>query len=134
VALLIMPVFALANAGVSLTSGGAAGAGAVTFGIVLGLVLGKPLGLLAACWLATRTGIAALPNGVSWRHMLGVGLLAGVGFTMSLFVASLAFGDADLLGAAKIGILLASLIAGVMGVVALSRVTVVGEARSPAEA
>ena len=134
VALLIMPVFALANAGVSLTSGGVPGAGAVTFGIVLGLALGKPLGLLASCWIATRAGIAALPNGVSWRHMLGVGLLAGVGFTMSLFVASLAFEDAGLLGAAEIGILLASLLAGAAGVVALSRAPAIDEGRSPIEA
>jgi NhaA family Na+:H+ antiporter len=133
VALLIMPVFALANAGVALAFGGGSATMPVMLGIVLGLVLGKPLGLLAACWLATRAGIAALPQGVGWRHMLGAGILAGVGFTMSLFVAGLAFGDAGLLGAAKLGILLASLVAGVAGVVALGRAPVPGEPPAPIE-
>lgn len=123
VALLIMPVFALANAGVALAPSGLSAASLPTLlGIVFGLVLGKPIGLLGACWLATRAGVAALPHGVSWRQMLGVGVLAGVGFTMSLFIAALAFEDAGALTAAKLGVLLASLIAGSAGLLALVRV------------
>ncbi|MBC8074872.1 MAG: Na+/H+ antiporter NhaA [Chloroflexales bacterium] len=123
VALLIMPVFALANAGVSLAPAGLGSASLpLILCIVAGLVLGKPLGLLGACWLATRTGIATLPAGVSWRHMLGVGILAGVGFTMSLFIAALAFADPATLIAAKLGVLAASLVAGISGVLVLSRV------------
>lgn len=118
----IMPIFALANAGVVLSLGGAGGeTGVVTIGIVAGLVLGKPIGLLGASWLAIRAGIASLPEGVSWRHMLGASCLGGIGFTMSLFVATLAFGESALLAAAKLGILAASVVAGSLGYVLLRR-------------
>lgn len=118
----IMPIFALANAGVVLSPGALGGrTSAVALGIVLGLVLGKPIGLLGASWLAVRSGIAALPPGVSWRQMLATGVLAGIGFTMSLFIAQLGFEDASVLEAAKLAILLASLIAGGVGMVLLSR-------------
>ena len=122
VALLIMPVFALANAGVALSLESLGGETSwVVLGIVLGLVLGKPIGLVGASWLAVRMGLADLPQGAHWRHMLGVGVLAGIGFTMSLFIASLGFTDPDVLATAKISILLGSLIAGTAGLLLLGR-------------
>jgi NhaA family Na+:H+ antiporter len=118
----IMPVFALANAGVAFSLSSISGSSAmVPVGIILGLFIGKPVGILAATWLAVRSGIAELPSGVEWRHMVGVGFLAGVGFTMSLFIASLGFGESPLLDAAKTGILIASLISGIVGYVLLRR-------------
>ncbi|HEY0604325.1 MAG TPA: Na+/H+ antiporter NhaA [Herpetosiphonaceae bacterium] len=122
VSFLIMPIFALANAGVTLSLGNLGGETLfVALGVIFGLVLGKPIGLLGASWLAVRSGLAVLPPGVSWSHMTGAGILAGIGFTMSLFIASLGFGDPDLLSAAKFSILIASLIAGTVGFVFLSR-------------
>jgi len=114
---LIVPIFALANAGVDLRAGlGQAAADPVAWGVLLGLVVGKPVGVLLASWIAVRTGIAALPDGARWRQLAGVGVLCGIGFTMSLFVANLAFpGDAAHLAAAKLGILAASVIAGIIG-------------------
>jgi Na+:H+ antiporter, NhaA family len=111
----IMPVFALANAGVALGEGSALAP--LPLAIALGLVLGKPLGILAASWLVTRGG-ARLPEGVTWRVMLGAGCLAGIGFTMSLFVASLSF-DGAALASAKTGVLLGSLVASLLGLVLL---------------
>lgn len=114
----IMPIFALANAGVHLGGEGQAMslANPVTLGIIFGLVLGKPLGITLFSWLAVRGGVAELPRGVTWRLIHGVSWLAGIGFTMSLFVAGLAFPVAPaLLDAAKIGILAASLVAGLLG-------------------
>ncbi|MBK9711969.1 MAG: Na+/H+ antiporter NhaA [Kouleothrix sp.] len=120
VSLLIMPVFALANAGVAVAPNSLGGESLpVVLGVVLGLTLGKPIGLLGACWLATRFGIADLPEGVMWRHMLGTGVLAGIGFTMSLFIAALAFDSPGNLAAAKLAILLASLVAGSAGLLLL---------------
>jgi NhaA family Na+:H+ antiporter len=115
----IMPIFALANAGVQLTGGGSQGPGLgspVTLGILAGLVLGKPLGIMIFSWLAVRTGLAELPRGVTWRLVHGMAWLGGIGFTMSLFVTGLAFPNAPaLLTAAKIGVLAASLTAGTCG-------------------
>lgn len=113
----VMPLFALANAGVTLDGVdlGSGGAQAVTLGVVLALVLGKPLGVVGASWLAVRLGLCRLPSGVTWSGVGLVGLLAGIGFTMSIFIATLAFDDAQLLGAAKLGVLLASLLAAVLG-------------------
>jgi Na+:H+ antiporter, NhaA family len=112
----IMPIFALANAGAEL-SGGIVGAitNPVALGIVLGLVVGKQLGVTLFAWLAVRSGVAELPEGIGWRHVYGAGWLAGIGFTMSLFISDLAFSDDSLVEAAKLGILGASLIAGVAG-------------------
>ncbi len=119
---LIMPIFALANAGVALSFGGMEGGmSAVLAGIVAGLVLGKPIGVLGASWLAIRFGIADLPYAVNWTHMLGAAVLAGIGFTMSLFIASLGFADPDVLATAKLAILIASIIAGTAGLVLLGR-------------
>ncbi len=112
----IVPLFALANAGVAL-GGGIVDAltEPVTLGIVAGLVVGKQVGVLLFAWGVVRLHLADLPDDVGWRHIYGAGLLAGIGFTMSLFIGSLAFGEGPLLDAAKTGILAASLIAGAAG-------------------
>jgi Na+:H+ antiporter, NhaA family len=112
----IMPLFALANAGVPL-GGDIVGALAspVTLGIVLGLVVGKQLGITLFAWLAVRSGVSELPEGIGFRHVYGAGWLAGIGFTMSLFISDLAFSEDSLVETAKLGILVASLIAGVVG-------------------
>ncbi len=118
----VMPVFALANAGVVL--GGetvSALTNRVGLGVICGLALGKPIGIVTFSWFATRTKLAAMPDKASWRQILGVGMLAGIGFTMSLFIANLAFGDAPLLETAKVGILAASVASGVAGVIVLVR-------------
>lgn len=113
----IMPLFALANAGVSfegldLSTGGVQ---LVMFGVGLALVAGKPLGVVGASWLMVRLGWSRLPPGMSWGGIWLLGLLAGIGFTMSIFIAMLAFDDENLLNAAKLGVLLGSLIAAVLG-------------------
>ena len=90
-------------------------------GAFLGLLLGKPLGILGACWLAQATGIARLPEGVPLTALLGVGFLAGIGFTMALFIGALAFGDGPVLDQAKLGVLLASLLAALAGLAVLHR-------------
>jgi NhaA family Na+:H+ antiporter len=116
VAFVIMPLFALANAGVPLGEARLdAGGQRVLFGVVLGLVLGKPIGVLALSWLAVRLRLAALPAGVAWREVTVVGLVAGIGFTMALFIASLAFPAGALVEVAKLGILCASALAGLLG-------------------
>lgn len=115
VAFVIMPIFALANAGVPLTGLTSALASPVALGVALGLVVGKPLGITLASLAALRAGVADLPAGVSRRHIHGASWLAGIGFTMSLFIAGLAFGDPVVLDTAKIGILGASVIAGAIG-------------------
>lgn len=113
----IMPIFALANAGVALGGETLRGAAAdpVALGVVLGLLLGKPAGIVGFSWLAVRLGVAALPAAVSWRMLAGAGVLGGIGFTMALFIAGLAFTDDALLEAAKLGILAASALTGVVG-------------------
>ena len=116
----IMPVFALANAGVVLGGGVAAIVAPISLGVICGLVLGKPIGIAALSWLATRIGMAALPSGVGWRQILGVGMMGGIGFTMSLFVAALAFGNGLELETAKVGILTASAVSGMAGALLLS--------------
>lgn len=122
VAYAVMPVFALANAGVALPADFAAALGdRITLGVILGLVLGKQVGVTLSCWLAVRLGAAALPTGATWRQLYGVAALCGIGFTMSLFVASLAFTDPTALDGAKLGVLAASFISGVYGVAVLAR-------------
>ncbi len=117
VAFLIMPGFALVNAGVPVpTEIGSALGNPVTLGVILGLLVGKPLGISFFSWLVVRTGLAALPAGVTWRHIYGVSWLGGIGFTMSLFISNLAFAQAsEQLLMAKTGILIASLSAAVVG-------------------
>jgi NhaA family Na+:H+ antiporter len=114
---LILPIFALANAGVTLSFGSGSAFGPVSLGIILGLVLGKPLGITLFSYLAVRLGIAELPVNVGWRQIFAASWLAGIGFTMSLFIAGAAFTDAALLDQAKVGILAASLLAGLIGAV-----------------
>ncbi len=122
-AFFILPIFALANAGVPISAGSLSGEGLpVLLGVVLGLVLGKPIGLVGATWLAVRAGITSLPAGITWAHILGVGLLAGIGFTMSLFIATLGLTDPAVLASAKLAILIASVLAGSIGMFFLSRV------------
>jgi NhaA family Na+:H+ antiporter len=125
VAFAIIPLFALANAGVRIEGDlGAAFGNRVMLGVLLGLVLGKQFGVTLGAWLAVRAGITELPEGVGWRHIYGAGWLAGIGFTMALFVADLAFadpGEGGLLAVAKLGILVASLIVGVGGWLILRR-------------
>ena len=117
VAFIILPIFALANTGVvigadwilNLTS-------ANGLGIALGLLLGKPVGVVLLCFIAVATGLCRLPDDLNWRHVLGAGILGGIGFTMSIFITNLAFaGDAATINAAKMAILLASLTAGTAG-------------------
>jgi Na+:H+ antiporter, NhaA family len=112
----IMPLFALANAGVVLGAKFVATLlNPVSLGIVVGLLLGKQLGIILFAWLAVKSGISEMPHGVSWLHIYGAGWLAGIGFTMSLFISDLAFAEGPLLDVAKVGILTASLIAGIAG-------------------
>ena len=126
----IMPFFAFMNAGVVLPDSFAKALHAPhMLGIELGLVLGKMLGITLACWLAVRLRIADLPRGANWTDMAGVGLLAGIGFTMSLFVAGLSFeGRAGLLDDAKLAILFASFTAAIAG----SAVILLNRNRRPA--
>lgn len=119
VAFIVMPIFALANAGVSfegmdITSGGAQ---TVMLGVVLALVVGKPLGIFVLCRLAVALRICQLPQGVTWSGVFLISCLAGIGFTMSIFIGTLAFNDEALLGAAKLGVLVASLLAAMVGLV-----------------
>jgi NhaA family Na+:H+ antiporter len=113
VAFAVVPLFALANAGVDLGAG-AADASPVTLGVALGLLVGKPVGIVGFSMLAIRFGGARLPRGVTPRHIVGAGFLAGIGFTMSLFIATLAF-TGSVLVQAKVGILLGSTVAGLIG-------------------
>ncbi|CAN5800341.1 Na+/H+ antiporter NhaA [soil metagenome] len=120
VAFAIVPLFALANAGVHLGGDIAAMlADPVVLGISAGLILGKQLGITAAAWLIVRSGLAALPAGVTWTQIYGAAWVCGIGFTMSLFIAALAYGTSETLALAKVGILLASIAAGGVGYVLL---------------
>ncbi len=113
-AFLVLPIFALFNAGLSLGGGGGV-LNPVTAGVFVGLLLGKPLGVLVFSWLATRLGWASLPEGVGWLSIAGAGFLAGIGFTMSLFIGGLAFEEGGLLDRAKLGVLSASVLAAALG-------------------
>ncbi len=135
----IMPLFALANAGVTLGSAEFAGDGtSVLSGVVLGLVLGKPIGIVCLSWLAVRLGVAALPQGVSWKGVMIVGLVAGIGFTMSIFIAGLALPPGPMLETAKLAILggscLAAVVALATGWWTLRPALAAGAARTASEA
>lgn len=121
VAFAIVPIFALANAGVSFEGVGLSDLGQpAALGVVLGLIIGKQVGVFGATYAAVRLG-AALPGGATWRHVYGASLLAGIGFTMSLFIAALAFGEGTSEhGAAKLGILCASLVCAAAGMAVLA--------------
>lgn len=121
VAFIIMPLFALGNAGVSL--GGISLTSLsepVTLGVIIGLVIGKPVGISLLSYLACRFGIASLPSGVAWKSLVIVSILGGIGFTMSLFINNLAFTDDLLINNAKLGVLAASFVAGLVGYVLFS--------------
>ena len=123
-AYVVLPVFALANAGVELGAIGKVFTEPVGLGIILGLVLGKPIGIFLASFAAVRLGLGRLPEDTSWPMVLGLGAVGGIGFTVSIFIAGLSFPGADLLTEeAKIAILLASLLAAVVGVVLLLAAT-----------
>ena len=117
----VLPVFALANAGIVLDRAAfdAAAETPVTAAVVVGLVVGKAVGLTAGTALAVRLGLSRLPSGVRWAHIAGVGLLAGIGFTVSLFITELAYSDQDLVDAAKLGVLAGSVVAAIAGTVTL---------------
>jgi NhaA family Na+:H+ antiporter len=115
----VLPVFALANAGVVWSLSVFAGNTRLIWAIVVGLVIGKPIGIVAAAWIAVRSGIAAKPDAYSWRQLCGAGALGGIGFTMSLFIAGVAFPDSQDYAAAKIAIFLASIVAGGIGMLIL---------------
>ncbi|MGH2788237.1 MAG: Na+/H+ antiporter NhaA [Actinomycetota bacterium] len=113
----IVPVFALANAGVSISVDAMreAATSVVVLGVVVGLVVGKLVGISGFAWLAVRLGLGALPEGVGWRQVVAVGALAGIGFTVALFIAELAFREPRIVDEAKIGVLLASFAAALLG-------------------
>lgn len=135
----IMPLFALANAGVPLGEASFEGDGLPVFlGVMIGLVLGKPLGVVGLSWIASRLGLTALPRGVTWVKVSVVGLSAGIGFTMALFIAQLAFPPGALLETAKLGILsgsgIAAIVAYVVGRIILTEEQVPGQAQTCEEA
>lgn len=117
---LIIPLFAFANTNITLETEMLAGlTSSLGLGISLGLLLGKPVGILLTSYLCTKLKLSSLPEGSTWRHILGVGLLAGIGFTMSIFIAILSFGDPLHVSEAKLSILITSLLAGVIGYLTL---------------
>jgi NhaA family Na+:H+ antiporter len=118
---LVLPIFALANAGVAWSADVFEGHGRLICAITLGLLLGKPIGIVLAAWLAVRVGVADKPDAYSWRQLCGAGALGGIGFTMSLFIAGIAFPDSGVYAGAKIAIFLASLSAGALGTLILWR-------------
>jgi NhaA family Na+:H+ antiporter len=120
-AFLIMPVFALANAGVAVGGSSLSLLQPVPLGIILGLFVGKPLGIIGLSFIASKLGWVAKPTSVSWWHLIGAGMLGGVGFTMGIFISQLVFVDSDTIVAAKLAILLTSLVAGLCGVIYLAR-------------
>ncbi|MFB5946445.1 Na+/H+ antiporter NhaA [Albibacterium profundi] len=121
---LIIPLFALANTNIHFEDGMVEGLfSSLGMGIVLGLLVGKPIGIFLLSWLSVRFKICQLPEGANWTHIIGVGLLAGIGFTMSIFIALLSFADPDTVAVAKFAILAASLLSGVIGFILLKMVS-----------
>ncbi len=113
---LIIPLFAFANTNITIEAPMVTGLlSSLGLGISMGLLLGKPIGIILTTYLCTKFGISSLPENATWRHILGVGLLAGIGFTMSIFIAMLSFNDPFVIAEAKLSILLSSLAAGVIG-------------------
>ena len=126
IAIILLPLFALANTGVTIDSASLAElTHANSLGIALGLIVGKPLGVIVLSLVAVRLGVCSLPAQVKWSHMVGAGLLGGIGFTMSIFITNLAFaGQAPLVASSKLTVLIASLISGVLGFIWLRWVSV----------
>lgn len=122
VAFIIMPLFALANTGIALTEDWVPGlVTSNSLGIFAGLFLGKPLGIVLFSLLAVKLGLSQLPEDVRWNHIIGAGFLGGIGFTMSIFITLLAFGNPEIVQSSKISILVSSLLAGTVGYIILSR-------------
>jgi NhaA family Na+:H+ antiporter len=122
---LIMPIFALANTNITFEKGMLAGLNSpLGYGIIIGLFVGKTIGVTFFSWLAVKIKLAKLPSGASWQHIMGVGMLAGIGFTMSIFIALLSFSDPFHITEAKFAILCASIIAGVVGFVFLKSIKI----------
>ena len=120
---LIMPIFALANTGIVLSGDVSASLTLpLSLGIVAGLFLGKPIGIVLFAWGVVKTGAAELPGGLRWRHILGLGFTAGIGFTMSIFIAGLSFPDADQQSSAKLAIMVGTVLSGVVGLLWLAKV------------
>jgi NhaA family Na+:H+ antiporter len=127
----ILPVFAFANAGISMASMTLDTlVHPVTLGIAAGLVVGKQIGVFGMCWLAVRLGLGQLPDGIGWRQLYGIAILCGIGFTMSLFIGSLAFGEEVTARAfdERIGIVLGSMVSGFAGYLVLRRMVPRGAA------
>ncbi|MBQ96112.1 MAG: Na+/H+ antiporter NhaA [Actinobacteria bacterium] len=121
VAFLVLPIFAFANAGVSFAGAGLEALLApLSLGIAAGLVVGKQIGIFGACWIAAKTRMATLPPEVTWRHVYGLSCLAGIGFTMSLFIGGLAFVDPAQVDAVKMGVLSGSLVSALIGMTVLA--------------
>jgi NhaA family Na+:H+ antiporter len=120
-AFVVVPLFALANAGVDFGGGVLSGAlgSTLTWAVVVGLFVGKPVGIAGATWVALRVRVGTLPDGVAFRHVVGAGALGGIGFTVSIFIAGLAFEAGPMVDDAKVGILLGSIVSGVLGGVLL---------------
>ena len=116
---LVLPIFALANAGVVLAAEILTGHGRLMAAIVFGLAIGKPAGFILACWMAVKLGVAEKPAAYSWRQLAGAGALAGIGFTMSLFIAGQAFPAMSDFAAAKIAVFSASVLSAIIGVTVL---------------
>jgi NhaA family Na+:H+ antiporter len=122
VSVIVLPVFAFANAGIPLRNGlGDALGSTVTWGVILGLLIGKPLGITLFSWLSVHSGIAHPPQGITFHHILGVASLGGIGFTMSLFITELAFMQEPAADHARVGVLIGSIISGTIGYLILSR-------------
>lgn len=116
VAFIILPLFAIANTGIAIGADWQDGLGeANSFGIIAGLIIGKPLGIFAFAFLGASLGLCKLPEDLKWKNIIGVGLLGGIGFTMSIFITILAYEDATLINSSKIAIIIASLAAGIVG-------------------
>lgn len=121
VAFAIMPLFALANAGVSISGGAFASLSEpLPLGILLGLCIGKPVGITLFAWLGSKAKLASLPSGTGWTDLFFISILGGIGFTMSLFITNLAFTDVGVIDKAKLGVLIGSLASGVIGYLFLS--------------
>jgi NhaA family Na+:H+ antiporter len=122
VALIILPIFALANTCIPISADWHNGLlQTASLGIIAGLVIGKPLGIWLFSYVGVRAGLCTLPDDLKWKNIFGAGLLGGIGFTMSIFIALLAFDNSDLINNAKIAILVASLIAGLTGFIFLKQ-------------
>lgn len=129
---LIMPLFALANTDINFAA--AAGKvinGPLGWGIIAGLIVGKPVGIGLSSWLMVKLKFGSLPAKAGWRHIIGLGLLGGIGFTMSIFIALLSFDDHSLQNAAKVAILIASTVSGVLGAIFLLKANVRASSREP---